>query len=146
MPDPVPVRGGAGQSQGLGDQVLQLGAHGPHQGGEVGPAGGGDEPFVPDQDRLQFAVAGRGAEQQVQQQLHEFAPVVAAARQFVEATAALGEFEAPPVFDRRRDQVVQRVEVVGGGGEREIRAFGDGAVPDRVEPALAEEFRGGGHQ
>ncbi len=64
----------------------------------------------------------------------------------VHPLAHRGHVDLARVRDGVREQVPQRLEVVGGGRERDVRAVGHGPVPDRLESAFDEELTGRGHQ
>ena len=56
--------------------------------------------------------------------------------------AQLRDLEHSDVRHRTGDQVVEAGEVVGGRRQRQARAPGDSAVPDRLETAFAQQFGG----
>ena len=95
---------------------------------------------------LDESLIGEISHQQVNQYLGGGLGPAAAPRQRVDPRSQLSHLDHPDVFDRSRDQVVERREVISSGRQWQTGPPRDGPVPHRFEPAFGKQLGGSAHQ
>ena len=136
----------AGPFDDLDDGIGALPQNPPLDVPQAGLAGAGDVALIAGDQLLADPRFRRVTDQQVHQHLGRRLGAPAPTRQHGHPLPQLLGLARTGVLDGVGDQVVEGGKVVGRRRQRQPRPAGDGAMPHGVEPAFAEQVRGGADQ